>query len=254
MLSLVLAASLGVAKPNTQEIIRQSWKQTLVVGHRGAAAYKPENTLASFEEAIKSGAAATECDIYTDKDGGVVVMHDSTLNRTTTLTGKVAETSTASLKAAGIPFLEDYLKVTKDRIVSVIEIKAGVDIEAKTIAAVKKEKMLDQTIVFSFNSDIIAKIKQLEPKLYAVWLVGSPGSPEEHESKVFSKVKEIKADAVGVQFLNAQPALVEAAHKYRLPVFAWTVPPGPQVDRLNEIKVNFIITDHPRDVRQQLRY
>lgn len=252
MLSLILAASLGVAKPNTQAIIQQSWNQTLVVGHRGAAAYKPENTLESFEEAIKSGAVATECDIFTDKDGGVVVIHDSTLDRTTSLKGKVAETSTAVIKAAGIPMLEDYLKVTKDRIVSVIEIKAGVDVEAKTIAALKKEEMLDQAIIFSFNSTIVAKIKELEPKLFAVWLVASPGTAAEHEEKVFSKFREIKADAIGVQFLNAQAPLVESAHSKRIPVFVWTVPPGPQVDRLKALKVNFIITDHPRDVKAQL--
>lgn len=252
MLSLILAASLGVAKPNTQAIIQQSWKQTLVVGHRGAAAYKPENTLESFEEAIKSEAVATECDIYTDKDGGVVVIHDSTLDRTTRLKGKVAETGTVALKAAGVPFLEDYLKVTKDRIVSVIEIKGGVDVEAKTIAALKKEKMLDQAIIFSFNAAIVAKIKELEPKLFAVWLVSSPGKPEEHEAKVFDRAKEINADAIGVQFLNATAALVESTHAKKMPIFVWTVPPGPQIDRLKGLKVNFIITDHPRDVKAQL--
>lgn len=241
-----------MAKPSTQAIVLQSWQQTLVVGHRGAAAYQPENTLESFREAIRCQAVAAECDIYTDKDGGVVIMHDSTLDRTTTLKGKVAETSTADLKAAGVPFLEDYTKVTKDKIVSVIEIKAGVDIEAKTIAHLKKEKMLDQTIIFSFNSEIIKKVKELEPSLYAVWLVGAPGKPGDYGDKVFTTVSAIKADAIGVAYPNTTAELVQETHAKRMPIFVWTVPPGPEVDRLKGLKVNFIITNHPRDVKAQL--
>ncbi len=252
MISLLFASCLAMAKPNTQAIIQQSWQRTLVVGHRGAAAYKPENTLESFREAIASGAVATECDIYTDKEGGVVVIHDSTLDRTTSLKGKVAEATTAALKGAGVPFLEDYTGVTKDKIVSVIEIKGGVDIEAKTVAHLKKEKMLDQSIIFSFNAEIVKKIKELEPSLFSVWLVAAPGTAAEYETKVFAKVQEIKADAIGVQFRNALPELVTMTHAKSKPIFVWTVPPGPEVDRLKALKVNFIITDHPRDVKAQL--
>jgi len=252
MFSLLFASCLAMAKPNAQAIIQQSWQRTLVVGHRGAAAYKPENTLESFREAIASGAVATECDIHTDKDGGVVVIHDTTLDRTTSLKGKVSETSTSVIRAAGVPYLEDYTGVTKDKIVSVIEIKGGVDIEAKTVAHLKKEKMLDQSIIFSFNAEIVKKIKELEPSLFSVWLVAAPGTAAEHEAKVFAKVQEIKADAIGVQFRNALPELVTMTHAKGKPIFVWTVPPGPEVDRLKALKVNFIITDHPRDVKAQL--
>lgn len=252
MVSLLVASCLAMTKPNTQAIIQESWQRTLVVGHRGAAAYKPENTLESFREAISSGAVATECDVWTDKDGGVVVIHDSTLDRTTALKGKVSETSTATLRAAGVPFLADYTGVTKDQIVSVIEIKGGADIEAKTVAHLRKEEILDQSIIFSFNSDILKKIKELEPSLFAVWLVAVPGEAASYESTLFKKAKEIKADAVGVQFRNALPELVSLAHAKGMPIFVWTVPPGPEVDRLKALKVNFIITDHPRDVKAQL--
>jgi glycerophosphoryl diester phosphodiesterase len=257
MISAALAASLmtapiAVPKPLTADIISRSWSQTLVVGHRGAAAYKPENTVESFEEAIRSGAVATECDIHTDLGGEVVVIHDSTLDRTTSLKGKVAETSTEALRAAGVPFLADYTRVTKDRIVSVIEIKAGQDVEAKTVSHLQKEKMLDQSIVFSFGAERVAKTKELEPKLFSVWLIAAPGAPAGYEANVFARATAIKADAIGVQFRNATPELASMARQKGVPLFVWTVPPGPEVDRLKQLKVNFIITDHPRDVIAQL--
>lgn len=252
MISLLAASCLAMAKPSAQSIIKQSWKQTLVVGHRGAAAYQPENTLESFREAIRCQAVAVECDVHTDKDGELVVIHDSTLDRTTTLKGKVAETATSTLKAAGVPFLEDYTKVTKDKIVSVIEIKGGVDVEAKTVAHLRKEQMLDQSIIFSFNSEVIKKVKDLAPSLYSVWLVGAPGKPREYGNTVFKTVDEIKADAIGVGHPNATLELVLESHAKKKPIFVWTVPPGPEVDRLKALKVNFIITNHPRDVKAQL--
>lgn len=241
-----------MALPNTQAAVHLSWGRTLVVGHRGAAGCRPENTPESFREAIASGALATECDIHTDKEGGVVVIHDSTLDRTTTLKGQVSETSTSVIRAAGVPYLEDFTGVTKNRIISVIEIKSGTDIEVKAVAHLRQEKMLDQSIIFSFNPESVKKVKDLEPGLFAVWLVADSGSAPDFEGRVFAKVQEIKADAIGVQHRNAVEELVSLTHSKGLPIFVWTVPPGPEVDRLKDLKVNFIITDHPREVKAQL--
>lgn len=233
-------------------LLKKSKEQTLVIGHRGAAACRPENTLASFWEAIASGADATECDIHTDKDGGLVVIHDSNLDRTTPLRGKVAETSTAVLRAAGVPYLEDFTSVTKDRIVAVIEVKSGRDIEAKTIAHLRREGMLDQVIIFSFQAEIVKKFKALEPSLFAVWLLGDLGPASDYESNIFAPAREVKADGIGVHHGSASSELVAKTHMNGMPIFVWTVPPGPEVDRLKALKVNFIITDHPREVKAQL--
>jgi len=247
MLALMLTTALA-EPPSARAIVEESWRRTLVVGHRGAAAYKPENTLESFEEAIASRAVATECDVYTTKDGEVVVMHDWTLDRTTKLKGPVKDFTAAELKAAGIPMLDDYLKVTKGRIVSVIEIKGGEGVVPAVVKAVQREKMQGETIIFSFNAELIRESKTLDPSIYAVWLNSAPKDLPAH----FAKVDEIKADAIGVQFRGATPELMAAAHARKTPVFVWTVPPGPEVDRLKSLKANFIITDHPRDVRAQL--
>ena len=236
------------AKPATADIVRRSWDQTLVVGHRGAAAYKPENTLPAFEEAIASQAVATECDVHVSQDGELAVMHDATLDRTTSLKGAVKETAMSIMRAAGVPTLADLTKVTKDRIVLVVEIKEGEGVEQKVVDHLTAEKMVDQTICFSFGAERVARVKAANPDQYSVWLVAKPESPEQ----VFARLREIKGDAFGVQYKNATPELASAARERKIPMFVWTVPPGPEVDRLKALRVNFIITDHPRDVRAQL--
>jgi glycerophosphoryl diester phosphodiesterase len=80
-----------------------------VIGHRGAAAYVPENTLASFRQALELGAEALEFDVRRSADGAAVVVHDQTLDRTTDRTGPVAALTQAELARvdAGHRFTED---------------------------------------------------------------------------------------------------------------------------------------------------
>jgi glycerophosphoryl diester phosphodiesterase len=68
-----------------------------VIGHRGAAAYAPENTLASFRVAMALGAEALELDVRRSADGEAVVFHDPTLDRTTDRTGPVGALTRAEL-------------------------------------------------------------------------------------------------------------------------------------------------------------
>ena len=71
-----------------------------VIAHRGASASAPENTLAAFELAVQQGADAFELDVRLTRDGAPVVIHDATLERTTSLTGPVRARTLAELRAA----------------------------------------------------------------------------------------------------------------------------------------------------------
>ncbi len=249
--TLLFGLTLVVAKPDVKQSVSESWTRTLVVGHRGAAAYEPENTLAAFERAVKDGAVAAECDVHMSKDGEPVIMHDYTLDRTTKIKGQVKETPWSVMKEAGVPHLADYTRVTKNRIISVIEIKGGEGVAKAVVDHVSKEDMVDQTIVFSFNDKIVEEVKNLNPNLFAVWLIAAKQTPESFAATE-SIFRRTKANAVGVGYTNCTAEFVQSVHALKVPLFVWTVPPGPQVDRLKGLKVNFIITDHPGDVKAQL--
>ena len=246
---MILLATLAML-PSTKAILARSWKETLVMGHRGAAAYAPENTLPAFESGIASGANAVECDIHLSQDGKMVVMHDTTLDRTTSLKGKIAETPWATMKAAGIPSLADLTK-TKDRVVLIVEVKAGQGIEPLMVDHLRRERMVDQSIVFSFNDASVEKVEAIAPEFTTVWLL-SKAEVEKGMDAVFGNLAKIHADGVGFDYHQVTSAWVEEAHRRKLPVFVWTVPPGDEVARLKERGVNFIITNSPRDVREQL--
>ena len=72
--------------------------EVLVIAHRGASGYAPENTLASVKKALEMGADLIEIDVHLSKDGEVVVIHDHTLERTTDGQGAVLDYTMAELK------------------------------------------------------------------------------------------------------------------------------------------------------------
>ncbi|MGA7607078.1 MAG: glycerophosphodiester phosphodiesterase family protein, partial [Anaerolineales bacterium] len=82
----------------------------IIFAHRGASAHAPENTLASFELALSQGADAIELDVNLSADGEVVIIHDSTVDRTTNGHGRVAQLSLTELRSldAGSFFSEKY--------------------------------------------------------------------------------------------------------------------------------------------------
>ena len=86
-----------------------------IIGHRGAAAAEPENTLRGFRRALDAGAAAVELDVQLTQDGRLAVIHDETVDRTTNGRGRVQDFTLAELQrldaGQGEPVL-DKLKGT----------------------------------------------------------------------------------------------------------------------------------------------
>lgn len=251
MLTAMVAVAMAGLAVDAKALVAASWAKTHVVGHRGAAAYVPENTLDSFRRAVTDGAHASECDVHMSSDGVAMVIHDKTLDRTTSLKGAVAETSSGMMKGAAVPTLEEYIDVLKGKIVQVIEIKDGAGVVPAVVKAVRAKKTETETIIFSFNADYVKEAKTLAPEIFAVWLVAAP-----YQEAAFPKLMELKseakADALGFQFRNVSAPLAAFLRKSEVPLFVWTVPPGDEVSRLQGLRVNFIITDHPGDVLRQL--
>ena len=95
-------------------------KKILIGAHRGAMCHAPENSLAAFEKAIDFGTYRIECDIRQTKDGHLVMMHDTSVDRTTDGTGAVAEMSLENLKrlrlgSENVPTLAESLTCVKGR-------------------------------------------------------------------------------------------------------------------------------------------
>ena len=227
-----------------------SGRKVLVVGHRGASGYAPENTMAAFKLAHEMGADMFELDVYMSADGQVVVMHDDDIKRTTNGEGPVEEKTAAELAAldAGswykekftgepVPTLEQVLAWAKDKILVNIEIK-GAGCEQPVVDLVKKYEMVDQVIVSSFHHDYLAKIKELEPAIETGALFGK-------ERDLKEIIEECHPDAVNPKYILATKAFVKEAHALGLEVNVYTVNDQLSMKQMLQAGVDSIITNYP---------
>lgn len=226
----------------------------------------PENTLASFREAFRQGADGVECDVHLSADGKVVVMHDFTLDRTTTGHGALAEHSYDALRSmdAGawydarfsgerIPLLSDLLALAKEEGVRraevpvvVIELKAGsrryAGIEQAVIAEIRAAGLDGRVFLISFDHFAVQEIKRLAPDLAAGVLYHAlPIDP-------VAMARAAGADAIAPSVSDVADDQVRLAHQAGLAVFAWTVTTPEEARRMARLGVDAFGANAPGEI------
>ena len=150
----------------------------VIAAHRGGRFYAgfPENALETFEHTLRQTPAFIECDVEMTSDNVLVLLHDRSLDRTTTGTGKIKEQAwsyvqTLSLiddlgdtTAFKVPTLEEALQWTKGKTILELDVKRGVPFE-KVIAAVEEAKVEDYVIMITYSVQDAQKVYQLNPDL-----------------------------------------------------------------------------------------
>lgn len=228
----------------------------LVVGHRGASAYAPENTLASFELALEQGADLVELDVHLSKDGQVVVIHDERLERTTDGHGLVGEHTLAELERldagrwfdprfAGqrLPALDEVLAWAAGRTRLAIEIKNApifyAGIEEKIVRLLEQHGMREHALVISFDHHALRRVRDLDPDLITGAIYACrPAEPLQLASAAGAQVLE-------PHWAFVTPEDVAAAHAAGLWVSTWTVDEPDAFRRLIAWGVDGIATNHP---------
>lgn len=149
----------------------------LISAHRGGPGVGyPENAIETFEKNLLAQPLIIECDIQMTKDSVLVLMHDETVNRTTTGEGKVADYSLAELRALRllditgdttafrIPTLDEALQWGKGRVIFTLDVKRGIPYAAVT-RAVRRNKAEPYSVIITYNADQAAEVHQLAPDL-----------------------------------------------------------------------------------------
>ena len=139
----------------------------IIMGHRGAAALEPENTLLSIERAIDIGVDAVEIDVRLTKEGELVVIHDSSVDRTTSGSGLVRDYELKALKKldAGkgerIPTLQEVIELVGQRATLVVELKeAGT--EEKVVSLIDKNSFKKNVYVISFWHRLVKAVREMD--------------------------------------------------------------------------------------------
>jgi glycerophosphoryl diester phosphodiesterase len=221
-----------------------------IIGHRGAMAYAPENTLSSFEKAVQLGAEVIEMDVHLSRDGEVAVIHDEKVNRTTNGRGLVSQMLLIELKklrikrTEQIPTLAEVLGKFKGRCQFNVELK-GEGAALPALDIVKKCGLLKETIFSSFDGPQLVRIKGKDSRARVAFLC------EEKKLNMLAIAKSLKAEAINPKKKLATPELIKNAHESGLKVNVWTVNRAPAMTKYIEMGADGIITNKP-DVLKKL--
>ncbi|TFG73800.1 MAG: hypothetical protein E4H27_00025 [Anaerolineales bacterium] len=237
-------------------LLRKPGELPKLVGHRGACAVAPENTLASFKRAYQDGADVVEMDVRLTSDGQVVVIHDAMLERTTNGTGPVSQMTLAELKRldagawfdagyAGepIPLLDEVLDWAKGKIGLMIELKYdpygsfSPDLVPPVLDLLKKRDTVDQVVFISFQPKGLQQVKGLLPGIQlglmpprdkvltaGVWLVKRFPVLQRYAwmqrvlLRPLAMTMSAGCDMVGPNIAMVTQILVDAAHDAEMPV------------------------------------
>jgi glycerophosphoryl diester phosphodiesterase len=237
--------------------------QLIVFGHRGAKTAAPENTLASFQEALRQGADGVELDAQLTADGEVVVIHDATVNRTTNGTGAVRKLRLEELQRldAGNWFGEAFRGQKIPTLAEVFETFGGtlrVDVELKNYASpadnlagkvadlIRRYGLEKSCLVSSFFPTNLARFRGLIPEMPAgiIALRGAPGALSRGWLG-----RWFAPQCVVPYFTDLSPAYLAAQKKMNRRVIPWTVNQPEDLRAMNRLGVDAVITDLPSQAR-----
>ena len=238
----------------------ESLSQPIIFAHRGASAYAPENTIASFELAVVQQADAVELDVKLSADGQVIVIHDSTVDRTTNGHGKVQDMTLAELKTldAGarfssqytgekIPTLDEVFEAVGKRIFINIELKnytnRGGDLVETVCMLIKKHQMQKWVMFSSFFPNALSKAHSYLPDVPRGLLAldGLLGVWARSFGFTFGKYTALHPNLKG--FTQED---VLRVHRLKRRVHVYTVNQAEDMRRLFKWGVDGVFTDDPQ--------
>ncbi len=241
----------------------QGAPRPLIVAHRGAARAAPENTLAAFRAAMYLGADGIEFDVQRTADGALVIMHDSTLERTTSGRGRLPDWRLSDLKAldAGSWF---RASAAGERIPTLDETIAAVPAPARLFAEIKQGPAFDEGIAGALADRLgqldtagRCEVSSFDHPSLKQFRAAAPNIPTGilYSARLIDPVAA--AGLAGAQALHPDweliaPDLVPLAHSHGLAVVTWTVNAADQMERLAAMEVDAIITDLPDLARRVL--
>lgn len=213
------------------------------IGHRGAKGHVAENTLASFEKAVALHVDAVELDVHMSFDNEIMVIHDQTIDRTTTKEGFVNEFTAATLIELGIPTLEAVFHAINKRCLINIEIKDA-NATQKVIQLIEKfihEQHWNyyQFQVSSFDWEILEEIAVTNSKI-AIGVI----TKESIENALAFAVK-VNAHSINPYFKLLDQEKANRIHAKGFKIYAWTVNTAEDITFVKSLQVAGIISDFP---------
>lgn len=261
------------AAPNSEEFITirreaplRHPAQPVVIAHRGESSSAPENTLSAIRAALASGASGVEFDIHLTKDGHPVVIHDATVERSTNGQGTVAEMTLEQIRAldagswfaspfAGerVPTLDEAIEAIVAPAFMVMHLRDhenGSDrCERAVMDAIERHDCRKRTVVTNHTRHGLQRLRELDPRTRLCWIPYGGEPAEEYVDDSYY---------LGCRFMQPKiseitESLVAYAHNKGMWINAFWADEIEDMERMIALKVDGIITNCPRRLRELLK-
>ncbi len=248
-------------RPRLLEPVADRGGRPLVVAHRGNSSVAPQNTLAAFESAWRTGADAIELDVHLTADRQVVVLHDDVVDETTDGTGRVGDLSLDAVRAldagasfsrayAGqrVPTFEDVVRLVAERpgVELLVELKGIWSVEDALLVTkqVDDADLADRVVVQSFWPPTVAALRDAASHLDRALLLSLQPDGLAELVAVCADLGAVACNPE-VALLAQVPDLVATLHEAGLRVHVWTANTADEWDDLLRQGVDGIMTDRP---------
>jgi len=238
----------------------------LIIGHRGASAVAPENTMAAFREALAVGANGIEFDVRLTRDGVPVVIHDSTLRRTGGLPQRVADVTWAEISKVDvgswfsssfanetIPSLAELFTLFQSNNSTLyLEMKSDSTSDQRPLAeacvkAIDEHSLQERVVVECFQLPALRILKEIDSEIRTVALFEprftSPSVLS--DQRIIKQALDVGAAALALHHRLARESLVRKAKDSGLHVAVWTVDDPAWIERAHATGIDALITNNP---------
>ena len=240
------------ASDDVEDFGKIATKEIRIIGHRGASAEAPENSLKAFEIAGQQGYWGAECDIQKTSDNEFIIMHDSTVDRTTTGTGTTTDLTLAQILALEInygsnidtysgqtvPTLNEFLNVCElYGMVPVLEMKSTLELSdmALILAILQSRGLEDTAIIISSATSYLEEMRSLSSGIKIQYVTTiSEANIDYCETEEFD---------IDVQYLAVTTALVTYAHDRDIEVNVWGTSDVDLLQATREANVDYFSID-----------
>ncbi len=234
----------------------------IIIAHRGASAYAPENTISSFEKAIEMEALIIETDVHQTKDSVVVIMHDLSVDRTTNGKGVIKDLNYDKFKQLSIkqqktvltehpPTLEEAIIAINGRCKLLIELKKGnsyyPNIEKHIVDLIAKYNAQSWIYtIHSFDKEALINIAKRDSNINLQKLiVFKLPLVSFNFDKHFNKDDYNNWQGVNVYYKFCSKRLIKKLHKLNKTVYVWTVNKPRVARKMAKRGVDGIISNKP---------
>jgi len=217
----------------------------LIVAHRGLHVSAPENSLAAVHAAVEAGCGRIEVDVRATADGHLVLMHDATLERTTTGEGRLMNLRTHELGSvrladgSPIPSLHEALELCRDRAVLCIDVKQA-EIGSAVVEAV--DAMGATVEIWSSHREVV--VRAADRHHFSAWIshgIMPAGGPDE----LADEATQLGALAVSFFPADLVPSVTDACRRAALGVMSGTPNDRKTWSYLRRLGLRAIVTDRP---------